>query len=85
MLETYDFAPYYKHVTAQRDVTNSSRDVTGDVTQFPHAQAVDSARQFIETSSLRNMLDIAQENILGMNALSVLEAGGVSYLKRFFK
>jgi hypothetical protein len=49
--------------------------------QFPHVQAVDSARQFLETASLRNLLDIAQENILGLNSLSVLEVGGVSYFK----
>ena len=79
MLESYDFTPYHRHVT------DMSRDdpTTEDVTKFPHALAVDSARQFLQTASLRNMLDIAQENILGLGPLSVLEVGGVSYLKRF--
>ena len=82
MLESYDFSPYHSHVTVPRDVTMETRDASDDVTKFPHVRAVDSARQFLETSSLRNLLDISQENILGSGSLSVLEIGGVSYMKR---
>lgn len=82
MLESYDFSPYHRHVTLPRDVTMDTPDVADDVTKFPHVRAVDSARQFLESSSLRNLLDIAQENIMGSGSLSVLEIGGVSYMKR---
>lgn len=75
MLESYDFSPYHAHVLA-------SRDLVSDVTS-PHARVVESAHSFLETASLRNLLDICQENILGLGALSVLEIGGVSFFKKF--
>ena len=83
MLESYDFSPFHRSVNVTQD---NSRDVTRDNSRdtTPHARAVNDPAvvQFLEKASLRHLLDIAQENILGTNPLSVLEIGGVSDMKK---
>ena len=70
MFETYNFVP--NHVTRAPVVTM----VTAD-----HVTACTELRELLE-GHLRQLLDICQENVEGSGAITVLEVGGVSIMKR---